>query len=89
MISKSPYIFVERMNSRKELSDSQKVKYANFTDEQQQELAGLDEDNEYMEGKSLLKLLLGREEIAQMVAKYLTKSMELRDFLIENHRQST
>ena len=41
------------------------------------------------EGKSLLKLLLGREEIAQMVAKYLTKSMELRDFLIENHRQST
>ena len=31
----------------------------------------------YMEGKSLLKLLLGREEIAQM------------DFLIENHRQST
>ena len=43
----------------------------------------------YMEGKSLLKLLLGRKEIAQMVAKYLTKSMELRDFLIENHRQST
>ena len=43
----------------------------------------------YMEGKSLLKLLFEKEEIAQMVAKYLTKSMELRDFLIENHRQST
>ena len=41
-----------------------------------------------MEGKPLLKFLLEQEEIAQIVAKYLTKSMELRDFLIENHRQS-
>ena len=43
----------------------------------------------YMEGKPLLKFLLEQEKIAQMVAKYLTKSMELRDFLIENYRQST
>ena len=42
-----------------------------------------------MEGKSLLKFLLEQEKLAQLVAKYLTKSMELRDFLIENHRQST
>ena len=43
----------------------------------------------HMEGKLLLKFLLEQENIAQLVAKYLTKSMELRDFLIENHRQST
>ncbi len=43
----------------------------------------------HMEGKSLLKFLLEQEKLAQLVAKYLTKSMELRDFLIENHRQST
>ena len=43
----------------------------------------------YIEGKPLLKLLLEQEDIAQLVAKYLTKAMEIRDFLIENHRQST
>ena len=42
-----------------------------------------------MDGRSLLKLLLEQESIAQIVAKYLTKSMDIRDFLIENHRQST
>ena len=42
----------------------------------------------YIETKALIKLLLGREEIAGLVAKYLKRSMELRDFLIEDHRQS-
>ena len=41
-----------------------------------------------MEGKTLLKLLLGHESLARLVAKYLTRSMELRDFLIESYRQS-
>ena len=41
----------------------------------------------YMEGRSLLKLLLEKEEIAQLVAKYLTKSFELREFLAANPRQ--
>ena len=35
----------------------------------------------------LLKLILENENISKMVAKYLTKSLDLRDFLIENHRQ--
>ena len=30
----------------------------------------------YIEGKPLLKLLLEQEDIAQLVAKYLTKAME-------------
>ena len=42
----------------------------------------------YIETKALLKQLLGREEIAGLVAKYLKWSMELRDFLIEDHMQS-
>ena len=42
----------------------------------------------YIESKALIKLLLGREEIAGLVTKYLKRSMELRDFLIEDHRQS-
>ena len=42
-----------------------------------------------MEGRSLLKLLLGKEEIAQLVAKYLNRSFELREFLTANPRQST
>ena len=41
-----------------------------------------------MEGKTLLGLLLGHESLARLVAKYLTRSMELRDFLIESYRQS-
>ena len=41
----------------------------------------------YMEEKTLFKILLEREDIAEIVAKYLKKSMELRDFLMENHRQ--
>ena len=40
-----------------------------------------------MEANSLFKLLLERENTLQIVAKYLTKTMELRDFLIGYHRQ--
>ena len=44
-------------------------------------------NTKYMEEKTLFKILLERDDIAEIVAKYLTKSMELRDFLMENHRQ--
>ena len=40
-----------------------------------------------MDAKSLFKLLLEQENTLQIVAKYITKTMELRDFLIECHRQ--
>ena len=43
----------------------------------------------YIEGKPLFELLFEQEAVAQLVAKYLTTAMEIRDFLIENHRQST
>ena len=43
----------------------------------------------YMEGRSLLKLLLEKEEIAQLVAKYLKRFFEIREFLAANPRQST
>ena len=44
----------------------------------------------HMEGKLLLKaLLLENEEILPLVAKYITRAMDLRDFLIDSHRQST
>lgn len=42
---------------------------------------------ETREHKDLFKLLLSRKEILPLVAKYLNKSMELRDFLIEKPRQ--
>ena len=41
----------------------------------------------YMEEKILFKTLLEREDIAELVAKYLKKCMELRDFLMKKHRQ--
>ena len=44
-------------------------------------------NTKYMEEKTLFKILLERDDIAEIVAKYLKKSMELRDFLMENHRQ--
>ena len=34
-----------------------------------------------------LKIILENENISKMVAKYLKKLLDLRDFLIENHRQ--
>ena len=37
--------------------------------------------------KEILTILLGNREVAPMVAKYLTRSMELREFLTENHKQ--
>ena len=40
-----------------------------------------------MDAKSLFKLLLEQENTLQIVAKYLSKAMELRDFLIGYHRQ--
>ena len=40
----------------------------------------------YIEGKPLFELLFEQEAVAQLVAKYLTTAMEIRDFLIENHR---
>ena len=42
---------------------------------------------ETREHKDLFKILLSRKEVLPLVAKYLTKSMELRDFLIEKPRQ--
>ena len=35
----------------------------------------------------LFKLLMENENISKMVAKYLTKSLDLREFLIEKHQQ--
>ena len=35
----------------------------------------------------LFKLLMENENISKMVAKYLTKSLDLREFLIEKHRK--
>ena len=40
-----------------------------------------------MSDQAILITLLNNIEIAPLVAKYLTKSMELREFLIENHKQ--
>ena len=45
-------------------------------------------NTEYMEKKILFKILLEREDIAELVAKYLTKFIEIRDFLMENHRRT-
>ena len=40
-----------------------------------------------MEAKKLFKLLLERENTIQIVAKYQIKAIELRFFLVENHRK--
>ena len=40
-----------------------------------------------MTDQGMLTTLLENIEIAPLVAKYLTRSMELREFLIENHKQ--
>ena len=37
--------------------------------------------------RALFKLLMENENISKMIAKYLTKSLDLREFLIEKHRQ--
>ena len=42
-----------------------------------------------MNDKEILKLLIGNLDIAPIVAKYLTRTMELRDFLMSNPRQGT
>ena len=39
--------------------------------------------------KMMLKYLLGNTEIAPLVAKYVTKTLELRSFLINNPRRLT
>ena len=36
---------------------------------------------------AMLRYLLGNTEIASVVAKYLRKTMKLRDFLIDNPKQ--
>ena len=41
----------------------------------------------HLQGKDLFKFLLQREDLAKLVSKYLTRSMELREFLFDNHRQ--
>ena len=37
--------------------------------------------------KTMTKYLLGNTEIAPLVAKYLCKTLELRDFLIGSHKR--
>ena len=37
--------------------------------------------------KLMTKYLLGNNEIAPLVAKYITKALELRDFLIDNPKR--
>ena len=37
----------------------------------------------------MMRYLLGNTQISPVVAKYLKKTMELRDFLIENPKQLT
>ena len=39
------------------------------------------------EREILSKTLLEQENIARLIAKYLSKSLELRDFLMEKQRQ--
>ena len=40
-----------------------------------------------IDDRLLFKLLMENESISKIVAKYLTKSLDLREFLIEQHRQ--
>ena len=39
------------------------------------------------EEETMMKYLLGNTELSPIVAKYLRKTMELRDFLIDSPRQ--
>ena len=39
------------------------------------------------DAQMMMRYLLGNTEIAPMVAKYLTKTLKIRDFLIENPRR--
>ena len=41
------------------------------------------------DGQVMIKYLLGNTEISPMVAKYLNKTLKLRDFLIEKPKQLT
>ena len=47
----------------------------------------LNEQLDRHEDETMMKYLLGNTEISPIVAKYLKKTMELRDFLIENPKQ--
>ena len=46
-----------------------------------------DESMENFDNKTMLKYLLGNIEIAPIVAKYLSKTLELRDFLIDSPKR--
>ena len=39
------------------------------------------------EDETMMKFLLGNTEISPIVAKYLKKTMELRDFLVDSPKQ--
>ena len=45
------------------------------------------ENLERNDSKIMIKYLLGNTEIAPVVAKYLNKTLELRDFLLEDPKQ--
>ena len=49
----------------------------------------LNENINRNDDKVMLRYLLGNTQISPIVSKYLRKSMELRDFLIENPKQLT
>ena len=42
---------------------------------------------DHLSREMLFKTLLTNEEIAPRLAKYVRQTMEIREFLIENHRQ--
>ena len=47
----------------------------------------LNENLNRSDDKIMLRYLLGNTQISPIVSKYLRKSMELRDFLIESPKQ--
>ena len=47
----------------------------------------LNEQLDRHEDETMMKYLLGNTEISPIVAKYLKKTMELRDFLVDSPKQ--
>ena len=41
----------------------------------------------HLEDANCMEPLLEREDLAKLVSKYITRTMELREFLLDNHRQ--
>ena len=42
---------------------------------------------DHLSKEMLFKIILTNKEIAPRLAKYIRQAMEIREFLIENHRQ--